>query len=382
MNVSQMHLAIQQGVDKINSLQADMLLQEEIDLELNQAQMKFINTKYGKNNIYQKGLEESQKRIDDLRTLVQEVVLPATFKEQLSTKISVDTVVLPVDYMYLINQLSKVYINSCSPIEANTSTGSLANVFIFDIQDFLNAVHPTSGVSVSFHETNTSSPVVALTLPPHTSGTWAFPANTQELKTIITSPMNSASGGYLPGFPVFWESFQGVNFPGKIIMEVSDLLYPNFDCAQARLIPSSSNLSKTGGVQFLGTPSCGFGVAASGPRLPAKYSDIVTSRNRFSQQDDIFTLLEDPFNTTKYTSPLTTMREEAIDIYTSGIFIIKEVKLTYLRKPAEISLSLSTSCELPDHTHREIVDMAVSSILETIADPRYKTHSNEVNKNE
>ena len=31
MNVQEMHLAIQQGVDKINSLQADLLLPQEID---------------------------------------------------------------------------------------------------------------------------------------------------------------------------------------------------------------------------------------------------------------------------------------------------------------------------------------------------------------
>ena len=62
-----MHLAVQQGVDKINSLQADMLLPEEIDIELNKSMFKFINTKYGRNNIYRKGFEQSQKRIDDLK---------------------------------------------------------------------------------------------------------------------------------------------------------------------------------------------------------------------------------------------------------------------------------------------------------------------------
>ena len=60
MNVQQMHLAIRQGVDKINSLQADMLLSEEIDIELNKSQIRFINTKYGRNNIYQEGFEQSQ----------------------------------------------------------------------------------------------------------------------------------------------------------------------------------------------------------------------------------------------------------------------------------------------------------------------------------
>ena len=93
-------------------------------------------------------------------------------------------------------------------------------------------------------------------------------------------------------------------------------------------------------------------------------------------------MLADPFNTTKHTSPLYTVRQDQIDFYTNDIFIIDSVKLTYLRNPREISLSLGISCELPDHTHREIVDMAVSSILESFADPRYRSHEVEANKNE
>ena len=83
MNVVEMHLAIQQGVDKINSLQADMLLQEEIEIELNKSQIRFINTKYGKNNKYQKGFEESQKRIDDIRTLVKEYSAPIILRSNI-----------------------------------------------------------------------------------------------------------------------------------------------------------------------------------------------------------------------------------------------------------------------------------------------------------
>ena len=83
MNILEMHIAIQQGVDKINSLQADMLLPEEIDLELNKAQMKFISTKYGRNNMLSKGFEENQKRIDDLRTLLTEYEAPVSYKDQL-----------------------------------------------------------------------------------------------------------------------------------------------------------------------------------------------------------------------------------------------------------------------------------------------------------
>ena len=109
-----MHLAVQQGVDKINSLQADMLLREEIDLELNKSMFKFINLKYGKNNLYRRGFEESQKRIDDLRTLVKEYKSPVTFKERININTWVDKFRLPNDYMYLVSQRSDVWINDCN----------------------------------------------------------------------------------------------------------------------------------------------------------------------------------------------------------------------------------------------------------------------------
>ena len=107
-----------------------------------------------------------------------------------------------------------------------------------------------------------------------------------------------------------------------------------------------------------------------------------TVNNTFIQHDDIFTLLSDPFNKTKRTDPLTTIRGSSIDVYTNDIFIIDSVKITYIRNPRNISLSLGIDCELPDHTHQEIVDMTVSSILEGISDPRYKSHQSEVSKNE
>ena len=63
MNVTEMHIAIQQGVDKINSLQADSLLSEEIDIELNKNMFRFINTKYGRNNMYRKGFTYACARV-------------------------------------------------------------------------------------------------------------------------------------------------------------------------------------------------------------------------------------------------------------------------------------------------------------------------------
>tara|TARA_B100000768_G_scaffold180389_1_gene200217 strand:+ start:12780 stop:13508 length:729 start_codon:yes stop_codon:yes gene_type:complete len=242
MDINEMHLAVQQGVDKINSFQADTLLSEEIDLELNKSIEKFINLKYGKNNIYQKGFEESQKRIDDLRTLVVEQELLFNFHDVSPNNTFVyQSTDLPEDYRYLIKTLAAVtYERSCTPLTLSQQKG----------------------------------------------------------------------------------------------------------------------------------------------KDPIKNSKKLLCSLKFTQQDDIHSALGDPFNTTKKSKPLFIFQDNIIQVYTNDIFIIKSLKLTYIKNPAKVSLSSSSNCDLADHTHQEVVDMTISSILEGISDPRYKTQQAELSKNE
>ena len=382
-----MHIAVQQGVDKINSLQADSLLSEEIDIELNKNVYRFINTKYGRNNLYRKGFEESQKRIDDLRTIVREYEAPVTFKEELKEdKIFVDTFRLPNDYMYLVNQFSKVWINDCKPIGINYDHAEELYFFTLDFNNFVcNNRDGTSTAFVSeiimnadIDDGTSNQAIIWSPSESFTDAGWtasSYPANIEALKAEIL-----ANPG--PGFTIYWEEFETLNYPGQFIVIVNYEMYPWFNWDL-----SLGTLTYAEGIGF-GEATNVYQSASisdytySEKRIPTESSARVTSGNRFSQQDDIFKLLEDPFNTTKYTSPLTTMRGRSLDVYTSDIFIIDTVKITYIRKPQELSLSLGIDCELPEHTHQEIVAMTVSSILEAISDPRYKSAIMEVSKNE
>jgi hypothetical protein len=203
----------------------------------------------------------------------------------------------------------------------------------------------------------------------------AFPSDIEAVKQDILN--NSGDG-----FQIYWEEFGTLNYPGNFIVIVDIESHPWFNAD-----PSGSALTQAWGRGYNGaadvySPALIMDTAYSEKRVPAKFSDRIMSGNKFSQHDDIFTLLTDPFNSTKHTSPLTTVRGQAIDVYTSDIFIIDTVKITYIRRPNEISLSLGVDCELPEHTHQEIVSMVVSSILEEISDPRYKTAVGEASRNE
>ena len=101
MTAQEMHNSVMQGVDKIHAQIADTLLAIEIDREINKAIEQFISTRFQKNNKYGMGFEESQKRRDDLRTLIQETDRSALFKEVLRDdthaegSLFVDTIKLP-----------------------------------------------------------------------------------------------------------------------------------------------------------------------------------------------------------------------------------------------------------------------------------------------
>jgi hypothetical protein len=73
-------------------------------------------------------------------------------------------------------------------------------------------------------------------------------------------------------------------------------------------------------------------------------------------------------------------------LYTDGNYHIEKFHLTYIRKPKPINWDDRRDnvkkpvlyTELPDHTHSEIVKMAVQMALTNISDPRSQYQSAEV----
>lgn len=84
------------------------------------------------------------------------------------------------------------------------------------------------------------------------------------------------------------------------------------------------------------------------------------------QHDDIYALLEDPFNTPNLFMGIITIDNDKIISYTDDRFITDKVVLTYIRQPAKVSLSGGTDCDLSTNVHDEIVDIAASQMLSDI----------------
>ena len=79
--------------------------------------------------------------------------------------------------------------------------------------------------------------------------------------------------------------------------------------------------------------------------------------------------------------PLKLIQDNNVILYTDGNYKISEYQITYLAKPSNIDSSNITNLEytdLPEHTHMEIVKMAIQIYLATKPMQHYNAYSNEI----
>jgi hypothetical protein len=80
----------------------------------------------------------------------------------------------------------------------------------------------------------------------------------------------------------------------------------------------------------------------------------------------------------EWARPLRLFSGSVIELISDGEYSVPAYYLRYLKKPTIVNLP-STNCDLPEHTHSEIIKLAVEMYLENTKNNRYTTYSNEVN---
>lgn len=113
MTIAEMHTEIKFGVDKADSFANANFLPEEIDIELNNQIEIFVSQRAYGTNPKGDGLEETQKRTDDLRNLVTNTNI-TTFTNNASNKTNGLFVTTPSDYLHAIQEECTITYPSCN----------------------------------------------------------------------------------------------------------------------------------------------------------------------------------------------------------------------------------------------------------------------------
>jgi len=372
VTISEMHIAVNLGVQKIASFQVDNFLPQEIDHELNSAMDRFIKQRYTPlGNKYKEGFEQSQKRIDDLRNLVSSTLIN-TFEldgivlaeNLLEDPHFTDIVALPNDYLFLVN-LRAVVSDACRPATFQTTTTTFA-------YQRISITPPTTGYILTSIQMQLESNNLTTIIQSNAGLTYDQLLDSNNYTNNCCSPVLSVESNY-GGTVEFTPTVDGNEIYLKIDTQIfagpltTSLIWENPVTGDTQIVTMETHEEHV--LRRRSVPS-GLNVTR---RLVAC---------NYAQLDDIYTLLKDPFNTTKSTYPKYTFNENFIKIYTNAEFIVTGARVTYIRRPQRMNRILGVGCELPEHTHQEIVEMTIKSILEGIQDPRYQSQSIETMESE
>lgn len=111
MNIVQMHQEFLIGLDKSNTLEYPDFLPEEIDVYLNKAQEAIIKQRYSGNNVKGTGVEETQKRIEDLGSLVRNANIVCNATDPSLNKPYGRFATYPTDYYLGLQDEASIVIN-------------------------------------------------------------------------------------------------------------------------------------------------------------------------------------------------------------------------------------------------------------------------------
>jgi len=445
MTIEEMHIAVNLGVQKIASFQVDNLLPQEIDHELNNSMNRFIKQRYSPmGNKYRRGFEQSQKRIDDLRALVVDSRTKCFYVGESLTGYKIDRAPLPMDYMFLVNAVADNYQACNNVIEWKFDEDQTFKYKQWDIRmtpppgaegyklgqlKFGDAVLIASVESdgtiigeglTRRHLANWYNFIQAPGTPPaqesNSSGEQSgFDSDFLEQVVVVDSDpywrknvtTNSAGLGSQDDENTGQESFDLFMLQGsertptmhsnlvKILIKSAAIQTATNSSTPAMTAVWYNPTDQTSVTQTIpcGTPSQLESIDDAGKtnrsikfRAYDKDATVpgVRSRDRmwFAQHDDLYAMFSDPFNTTSYDKIKYTIQENFIDVHSDETFFTTFVDVKYIRHPKFMNKGLGIGCELPEHTHQEIVELAIQSILEAISDPRYNSQSREVLESE
>ncbi|RUP42154.1 MAG: hypothetical protein EKK63_02330 [Acinetobacter sp.] len=340
MTALEMHIEVNQSLQKVAANSTKKFLTEEIDWVLNKMQDRFIQQCLRPVEI--PGAKGRFQVVDQLK---QDALKPITVTGHRITTYKVvgellERVVadLPGDYEYLLGDMShyRLMCGEAKSFENESTTYAVLNL------------SKTTKASAPFYVTG------AITIGSYTINIPAdlgvenqyagFPLkeNVTLLRDFLLHKLRAA------GAKVYWENFADKHYDNSIICTQTPAL--TWDSS---VVTSSTTFSHT--------------VQKESPRETVTLNPV---DNRLLSTYDVFTNLNTPFYKTSYKSPVAELAGQRLYIYEDETFTVRAVTITYIRKPRPISLVLGSNCELSSSFHQTICDLAVEYLKGRMENPQ------------
>jgi hypothetical protein len=340
MTVRDMHIEINQSLQKVAANLTRKYLSEEIDWVLNKIQNRFIQQCIRPVDMSKPELQKfrfaDQLRAEALRTITITGRQLEVWTDGEGNSMGRVGAFLPSDYLYLLSDVSTMT-NLCGTTKIDGTEVK-----------YYRTLHvlPTTKVSAPYYQTgtvtlNNLTASIPSTLSPFAQYTgYQGKEDVLFLKDYIMHSFNRA------GLRVYWEHYGSLYKANQFIVP----------CTAA----SITALMIWDGVDVTDATLDSFSVIKHSAS-PNVANAQVTTDNRLTTSYDVSSMFT-PYYKPSIKSPISELANHILYVYHDDNTIVNSVTVSYIRKPSPISLSLGLNCEISESFHQTICDLAVEYI--------------------
>jgi hypothetical protein len=337
MTAKEMHIGVDLLLQKINSNFIDVFEPEEIDWALNEEVLRFVKQRFSaKSNDKQKGFQDGQKRLDDLKALIEPASLFCIPRDSNSVYNY-----LPHDYLTLINDRT-ITTDLCGALYNPTKVALVKNISCIQIAD--DSINLYSTFKIFF--------------------------NNLQVFNIVDYPT------FMNPVPVS-AKFALINLVIQVLEDQGYVCkyseYYDSRCPQGIIVVTDNSIDID--VEYVSGTVSTNSVASNKERINVTTGS--ENPNRLCDQEDLYDLLNSSFGTTISSSPISTLEKDKIIVFHKQKFIPSTINISYLRKPRKINLSLGQDCDLDEWIQQEIIDNTAKRLAGIVESPNYRAIINE-----
>lgn len=324
--VKELHIALDERLQQLNSNRKLVLYPEQKDARLNEAVMQYINNVVSsKLNVKKEGFEDTQKRYDDIEELIRTITLSIYINES-------DNVIapLPYDYLHLINDRSILSYN-CDGL-SYTSQASVKAVTIIPFT-------ADTAVAAPFYN--------SFKININGSAIFTSPLTIKSVESrfmiinCVLETLNSAGV-----YEIYWEYY------------LDHYEKNSFIIVKTPTVVTTATI--TYGVTTINGTLSTYSYTTYG--IGQTFPNSVKRSNALCSHEDVYDMLDNYYyNKNRHLKPISEIQRGFLKVFYNSTFIIKEVQIDYIKRPRLINLALNQSCEL--NCGEEIVAIAVQNIM-------------------
>lgn len=340
MTVREMHIEINQSMQKVAANLTRKLLSEEIDWVLNKIQNRYIQQSLRpvnfEGNFTGKFKFTDQLKLDALKPITVNSKFFPAYADTTDSGYTRMYSPLPKDYMYLLADSSST-VDVCNEVRVASSNTESCTILKLAQTAKVAAPYYLSG-SLTVDGTVVTIPA---NLHPQSNYTgFQRKADVIFIKDWLIQKL------WQNNIEVYWERYGNMYYQGSFIfvgIPTVALVWDGITVTSSEVInntKTSFNESSTGQI----------------------------ANNRLVDSTSIHDILYTPFYKTSIESPVSELSASNIYVYYNNNTIVKGVYLSYIKIPNTISLSLGTNCDIASEFHQTICDLTVEYIKGQLED--------------